>query len=74
MQIRHITKNDGKGQLSEWQIVAVTDEGIGIADEDLPHIGERFFQADFGPTRRYGGTGLGLALVKEVVEAHGGKV
>ena len=74
VQLRHIKKIDESGQLVDWQIVSVMDEGIGINEEDLPHIWKRFFQADYGPTRRYGGTGLGLALVKEVVEAHGGQV
>lgn len=74
VQLRHIEKIDGNGQPTDWQIVSVADEGIGIDEDDLPHIWERFFQADYGPTRRFGGTGLGLALVKEVVEAHGGQV
>lgn len=74
VQLRHIEKIDENGQRADWQIVSVADEGIGIAEEDLPHIWERFFQADYGQTRRFGGTGLGLALVKEVVEAHGGQV
>lgn len=74
VQLRHIEKIDGNSQLVNWQIASVADEGIGIDEDDLPHIWERFFQADYGPTRRFGGTGLGLALVKEVVEAHGGQV
>ncbi len=74
VQLRHIEKIDEDGQRADWQIVSVADEGIGIDEDDLPHIWERFFQADYGQTRRFGGTGLGLALVKEVVEAHGGQV
>jgi signal transduction histidine kinase/DNA-binding response OmpR family regulator len=54
--------------------VSVADQGIGIPAEEHERIFERFYQVDGGLTRRYSGTGLGLALVKEVVEAHNGRI
>jgi len=54
--------------------VNIKDTGIGISSEDLPHIFERFRQADGSTTRQYQGTGLGLALVKELVEKNEGNV
>jgi PAS domain S-box-containing protein len=54
--------------------VHVRDTGVGIAPEVLPHIFERFRQGETGPTREFGGLGLGLAIVRHLVEAHGGSV
>ncbi|MBD2607159.1 response regulator [Scytonema hofmannii FACHB-248] len=52
----------------------VQDTGIGIVTEQIPHLFERFRQAEGSENRSYEGSGLGLALVKELVEMHGGKV
>ncbi|HEY7285376.1 MAG TPA: PAS domain S-box protein [Vicinamibacterales bacterium] len=54
--------------------ITVTDTGIGIAREFLPHIFERFRQADAGPTRERGGLGLGLSIARQLVEMHGGTI
>jgi signal transduction histidine kinase len=54
--------------------LSVRDTGIGISPEKQAHIFEPFFQVDSSSTREYGGTGLGLTLVKSYVEAHGGHV
>lgn len=51
--------------------ISVKDTGIGIAPERIPELFEAFHQLDGSATRRYGGTGLGLALVKQIIEAHG---
>ncbi len=55
-------------------LVVVEDTGIGIPTEDLPHIFDRFRQVDESSTRRYHGVGIGLALVREIVEEHGGRL
>jgi signal transduction histidine kinase len=55
-------------------IIRIADQGTGIPSRFLPHLFERFRQADASRTRVYGGLGLGLALVKSFVEAHGGTV
>lgn len=54
--------------------IMIADTGIGIEPEFLPHVFERFTQADRSTTRKYGGLGLGLAIVRHFVELHGGKV
>lgn len=54
--------------------ITIADTGRGIAPDFLPHVFERFRQADSSTTRQYGGLGIGLALVKQLVELHGGEV
>ena len=54
--------------------IDVTDHGIGIPPEDLSHVFERFYTVDKARSRRMGGAGLGLSLVKTVIEKHGGSI
>jgi len=54
--------------------IAVSDTGIGIRQDFLPYVFERFRQAEAGTTRKTGGLGLGLAIVRHIVEMHGGTV
>jgi signal transduction histidine kinase/CheY-like chemotaxis protein len=54
--------------------ITVSDTGIGIAREFLPHLFERFRQADSRPSREHGGLGLGLAIARHLVELHGGRI
>jgi PAS domain S-box-containing protein len=54
--------------------IVVSDTGIGIQKDFLPHVFERFRQGDAGPTRTAGGLGLGLSIVRHIVEMHGGSV
>lgn len=57
-----------------WAVVTVSDTGMGIPEDELPHIFERFFRGEKPRLMQVSGTGLGLAIVKEIVELHGGWV
>ncbi len=69
----------GQVQIRAWPegdqvILAVSDQGVGIAPDKLPRLFELFQQADGSATRRFGGMGIGLALCRRIVEAHGGRI
>ena len=59
---------------SAWLRFSISDTGIGIAPENIPKLFQPFIQIDSALNRKYEGTGLGLALVKQIVDLHGGKV
>jgi two-component system sensor histidine kinase BarA len=54
--------------------IVVRDSGIGIAEEEQSRIYDAFYQVDGSSTREHGGAGLGLSIVKRLVEAHGGRL
>jgi len=68
-QVQVSTRHDGA-----YVRLEVADNGQGISQEFLPHVFERFRQADSSTTRKHGGLGLGLAIVRHLVEIHGGNV
>lgn len=80
--VSNAVKYTGEGGRIEvsWRLVgrqgrlAVTDNGIGIPERDVPRLTERFYRVDKGRSARSGGTGLGLAIVKHVAERHGARL
>ena len=61
-------------QESSWVWVAVVDTGMGLAKQDIPHVFERFWRADRSRDRHSGGTGIGLAISRRLVELQGGMI
>ena len=55
-------------------MIAVSDTGVGIPAQDLPYIFDRFYRLDESRTSNTGGSGLGLSIAKDIVEAHGGTI
>jgi signal transduction histidine kinase len=66
----HITAEEDQGMVK----FSIQDNGIGIPPQKLKKIFDRFYQVDGSTTRRYSGAGLGLAIIKQIIEVHGGRI
>ena len=69
-----VTTGSEMGSGRPWSTVTVSDTGIGIPEDELPHIFDRFYRGERPQMMQVSGTGLGLAILKEIVELHGGQV
>jgi len=77
--VQHTDPNEGHIQVSvtkkdQGVQLAVGDNGPGISENNLPYVFDRFYRSDSSRTRQYGGAGLGLAITKAIVDAHGGSI
>ncbi|HWU40920.1 MAG TPA: ATP-binding protein [Candidatus Acidoferrum sp.] len=71
----HVGPDDAPAGWDDGYVeVSLSDTGIGIPPDKIPRIFDKFYQVDASATRSYGGTGLGLALVKQIMDAHGTRV
>jgi signal transduction histidine kinase len=69
--VRTDTIADGE---KKWARLAVVDTGLGIPENEVPRLFERFFRGSASRTRGISGTGLGLAICKEILDRHGGRI
>lgn len=69
IKVSAIEEGEGNGL-----VISVKDNGIGIDENDLPHIFELFYRGEKSRSRNYGGSGLGLAICKHIIDNHGGKI
>jgi signal transduction histidine kinase len=76
IEVEALITQSGNGRFGgdEWLELRVSDDGIGIAPDQIDRVFDTFYQVDGSSTREFGGVGLGLALVKSYIEAHGGEV
>ena len=79
--VKYIGRDDGTGQIeirvlddADAVRIEIEDNGIGIAQRDLANIFDRFYRTDRSRTSRVGGSGIGLSIVKKIVEDHGGYI
>ncbi|MBA3749893.1 MAG: sensor histidine kinase [Nitrosopumilus sp.] len=66
--------NGNENNTPTYIIFTIEDNGTGIPEDKIDNLFKKFYQLDYGVTRKHGGTGLGLVICKEIIDAHGGKI